>query len=101
MRYKTKLTIMLSSGKDAGTSLRTGVDVPESGIYSVSHSQHTLPQEVTLLQDQTFPRCSRCNEPVFYELVRSAPAGIPSRCGGFQVTLYALPELVSDDEIAS
>jgi hypothetical protein len=47
---------MTSSGKAKATNLRTGVAVPESGIYRVSHSQHRLPHEVTLLKDQQFPR---------------------------------------------
>lgn len=99
MKYKTKLTIMDSTGTAKGTSLRTGVNVPESGIYRTSHSQHHLPYEVTLLRDQKFPRCSRCSEAVFYELVRSAPAAY-SHPGAFTVTLYELPELLPDDELA-
>src|SRR3954465_2365379 len=72
-----------------------------AGIYRVSHPQHNLPLEVTLLKDQKFPRCSRCNEPVFYELLRSAPAVTSSHPDTFQVELYELPELLPDDEIAS
>ena len=93
MKYKSKVTVMAKR-----TNLRTGCTVPESGIYRVSHSLHRLPEEVTLLADQDFPRCSRCIEPVSYELVRSDPAAFASR--GFAVTLYELPEL-SDNEIAS
>ena len=100
MRYRTKFSVMTSAGKAKGASLRTGVAVSETGIYRVSHSQHSLPHEVTLLKDQTFPRCSRCSDPVFYELVRSAPAVVSHR-SSFQVALYELPELVPDDEIAS
>lgn len=99
MHYKTKLTIMDSTGTAKSTSLRTGVNVPESGIYRTSHSQHSLPHEVTLAKDQQFPRCSRCHEPVFFEMVRSAPA-TPSHSGAFAVTLYELPELLPDDELA-
>jgi len=101
MQYKTKLSMMASTGKAKDTSLRTGVAVPASGIYRVSHPQHNLPVEVTLLKDQKFPRCSRCNEPVFYELLRSAPAVTSSHPSTFQVELYELPELLPDDEIAS
>jgi len=99
MQYKTRLTIMDSTGTASGTSLRTDMNVPESGIYRASHAQHHLPHEVTLLKAQKFPRCSRCSEPVFYELVRSAPAA-PSYPGAFTVTLYELPELLPDDELA-
>jgi len=56
---------------------------------------------VTLLKDQKFPRCSRCSGPVFYELLRSAPAVTSSHPDTFQVELYELPELLPDDEIAS
>src|SRR5690348_1993855 len=56
---------MSSSGKASGTGLRTGVAVPKSGSYRVYHPQHSLPQEVTLLKDHSFPRCSRCGEPCF------------------------------------
>jgi len=90
---------MDSTGTAKGTGLRTSGEVPHSGIYRVSHSQHHLPSEVTLLKDQKFPRCSRCSEPVLYEFVRSAP-NIPSYPGGFTVTLYELPELLPDDELA-
>jgi len=99
MQYKTRLTIMDSTDRAKGTSLRTGVNVPESGIYRVSHSQHNLPYEVTLLKDQKFPRCSRCKEPIFYELLRSAPA-TSSHPSAFTVALYELPELLPDDELA-
>jgi hypothetical protein len=92
---------MASAGKAKDTSLRTGFAVPDSGIYRVCHSQHNLPLEVTLLKDQKFPRCSRCKEPVFYELLRSAPAVTSSHPSAFLVELYELPELLPDDEVAS
>lgn len=86
---------MGSPGTGKGNELRTGCTVPESGIYRVLHPQHRLPQEVTLLKDHLFPRCSRCTEPVYYTLERSAPAVIsPHR---FNVDLYQLPELAEDD----
>jgi hypothetical protein len=81
------------------SDLRTGCCIPESGIYRVLHSQHNLPSEVTLLKDHFFPRCSRCAESVYFELVRSAPAGLnPYR---FNVALYELPELAPDKPLAS
>ena len=96
--YRTKVTIMGSQGTGKGNELRTGGSVPASGIYRVSHPQHRLPTEVTLLKDQSFPRCSRCAEPVYYTLERSAPADIsPHR---FTVTLYELPELGEDESLA-
>jgi len=97
LKYRTKLTIMRSP--DARKSeLRTGCAVPQSGIYSVSHPQHRLPAEVTLLRDHTFPRCARCSDPVYYRLERSAPAFTDP--DHFSVTLYELPELSADESLA-
>jgi hypothetical protein len=79
------------------TELRTGCVVPDSGIYRVIHSQHRLPSEVTLIANQSFPRCSKCAEPVNFELVRSAP-DIGIRHSGFKVALYELPEVTGQDE---
>jgi len=76
--------------------LRTGCSVPDSGIYRVLHSQHSLPTAVTLIRNQSFPRCSRCAEPVYFELARSAPAaGNPH---GFNVMLYELPEVAGQPD---
>lgn len=79
------------------TSLRTGCSVVSSGIYRVVHSQHRLPEEVTLIAGQSFPRCSRCADPVYFELVKAAPE-IGSGKHGFHVTLYELPEVSPQDE---
>jgi hypothetical protein len=46
---------------------------------------------------ETFPRCSRCVEPVYFELIRPVRLqGMSST--GFTVTLYELPELAEDEE---
>jgi len=34
---------------------KTGQVVPHSGIYQVSHNEHRLPHEVTLLRANSFP----------------------------------------------
>jgi hypothetical protein len=60
------------------------------------HDAHRLPQEVTLLENQSFPRCSKCSEPVYFKLVRSAPAA--GRNPGFAVLLYELPELAEQED---
>lgn len=65
-----------------------GDKIPESGIYRVVHRDHRLPHEVTLLRDQLFPRCTRCEGSVYFELVRSAP---DITLAPFKVALYALP----------
>jgi len=62
---------------DAG--LKTGAPVPRSGIYSVRHSEHRLPEEVTLLRGEEFPRCAGCESPFLFRLRRELPnAGFDS-----------------------
>jgi hypothetical protein len=77
--------------------LRTGCAVPENGFYRVMHSQHRLPKEVTLLTNQPFPRCSKCGEPIYFELIRSARF-LGMNGSRFKVTLYELPELSDQDD---
>ena len=72
---------------------KTGHRIPESGIYKVTHLQHRLPHEVTLIKGETFPRCAKCGDLVSFELVHSAPdQGALST----SIHIYALPDL--DDE---
>jgi hypothetical protein len=61
------------------------------------HENHRLPSEVTLIVGQSFPRCSQCADPVYFELVRSAPVAIDSR-SGFSVRLYELPALPDNED---
>jgi hypothetical protein len=81
--------------------LRTGCSAPESGIYSVTHSQHRLPREITLIREQSFPRCCKCSDPVYFTLVRPARS-LDVNPHGFRMTLYELPELAEqqDESIA-
>jgi hypothetical protein len=72
---------------------RCGDKILESGIYRVVHSNHRLPHEVTLLCDQLFPKCTKCDDSVYFEMVRSAP---DITISPFRVALYALP--TADDE---
>ena len=72
---------------------RTGQAVPESGIYRVVHGEHRLPHEVTLLKDQTFPRCAKCADLVEFEPLALAPT-LGERRG--QIVLYELPEIDED-----
>ena len=72
--------------------LRTDDPVPENGFYRVLHSQHRLPKEVTLISGQLFPRCSKCAEPVHFELIRATRL-LGMNGSGFRVALYELPEL--------
>jgi hypothetical protein len=84
-------------GSARAKGLRTGCSIPESGIYRILHLEHRLPAEVTLLRNQPFPRCSKCSEPVYFELVRSAPT-VGSDGNGFMVALYGLPELADQQD---
>jgi hypothetical protein len=72
---------------------RCGEKILESGIYRVYHRNHRLAHEVTLLRDQLFPKCIKCEDSVYFELVRSAP---DITLAPFKVALYALP--VNDEE---
>jgi len=100
MRYRVGRFTLNSKGRESvarENDLRTGCSVPDSGIYRVLHSQHRLPGAVTLLRNQSFPRCSKCSEPVYFELERSAPAA-GSGPHSFNVMLYELPE--QDESLA-
>jgi hypothetical protein len=52
--------------------LKVGDEVPESGIYRVSHRQHRVPHEVTLLKGECFPPCQKCDGAVSFKMVRWA-----------------------------
>lgn len=68
----------------------SGQVVPISGIYTVTHAEHRLPHQVTLLQGQRFPACSKCGNEVRFEITRSV-AGLEERRE--QILLYTLPEI--------
>lgn len=78
-------------------NFRTGQKVPQSGIYRVTHAEHRLPHEVTLLKDARFPRCSKCKEAVTFRAISLAPKLDELR---ERVTLYELPDLGSENEAA-
>jgi hypothetical protein len=81
--------------KRKNETFRTGLKVPESGIYRVIHGEHRLPQEVTLLKGARFPRCSKCTQAVTFVAVSLVPRLDELR---ERVTLYELPDI--DDEAA-
>src|SRR5256885_14220300 len=66
---------------------KTGETVPHSGIYRVSHSEHRLPHEVTLLRANAFPPCSKCGNNVLFNLLRAVTVE------RFAITLNAIPEM--------
>lgn len=72
---------------------RTGQNIPESGIYRVTHDEHRLPHEVTLLKGAQFPRCSKCRHAVRFTAVSLAPRLDSLR---ERVTLYELPAINED-----
>ena len=74
-------------------TFKTGQLIPASGIYRIVHRQHRLPHIVTLLKNETFPRCIKCGNLVEFELVLAAEHYRNTEAG---VRLYALPDL--DDE---
>jgi hypothetical protein len=92
-KRKLRLVTSRHSMPKAKAQFSCGDKIPESGIYRVVHRDHRLPHEVTLLRDQLFPRCTKCERSVYFELVRSAP---DITLAPFKVALYALP--ATDDE---
>jgi hypothetical protein len=85
------------SKKSRTQVFRTGDKVIESGIYKVTHLEHRLPHEVTLLKDAEFPRCSKCKEAVTFSVIALAPRLDKIR---ERVTVYQLPELPVDSNAA-
>ena len=75
----------------------TGQHIPESGIYRVKHDQHRVPNEVTLLKGQDFPRCGKCGDRVLFELLVAAPDIYADP--DFKVVLYELPALSELEDI--
>ncbi len=51
----------------------TGQEVPASGIYKVTHDEHRLPHDVTLVAGQKFPSCGRCSSRVRFRLLKESP----------------------------
>ncbi len=49
--------------------------VPVSGVYRVEHNGHRVEHDVTMLEGETFPSCSVCNDGVRFTLKHRA-AGI-------------------------
>jgi hypothetical protein len=71
---------------------KTGQVVPYSGIYRVSHTEHRLPHEVTLLRANPFPPCSQCENNVNYQLLREVTVD------SFAITLNAIPPLAEETQ---
>jgi hypothetical protein len=96
MRRKAqKLRLLARHHMPEKNQFRCGEKILDSGIYRVVHGNHRLPHEVTLLRDQLFPRCTKCDDSVYFELVRSAP---DITLAPFKVALYALPLAEGEEE---
>lgn len=67
-----KITMFPTSTAMAEKRFRPGEQVPVSGVYAVVHTEHRPQHEVTLLENEMFPRCSACGEQVRFQLVRQA-----------------------------
>lgn len=74
--------------------------VRQSGIYRVRHKKHRLPHEVTLLRDQYFPRCAKCDTAVMFELVRAVIDESETALVSPRIYLYELPVIEDDTPIA-
>jgi len=81
-------------------SFRTGETILQSGIYRVIHRHHRLPHEVTLLRDEQFPKCGKCQDQVFFELVRGVVVAEEALLSCSPIRLYELPSLDGDQGIA-
>jgi hypothetical protein len=81
-------------------TFRTDEIVIQSGIYRVRHRKHRLPHEVTLLRDNTFPRCAKCKDPVIFELLQAAKDETDMTGFSTRIDLYELPVMDDEKDIA-
>lgn len=86
-KKSSKIHIVSKHSNASPQSFYSEQGISESGVYRVHHDQHGLPSEVTLRAGQSFPTCSKCSEPVRFELVRR----LVGEDTGFFVNLYTLP----------
>lgn len=90
-----------SSMRRRRPSFRTDEVVPQSGIYRVIHRKHRLPHEVTLLRDQQFPRCSKCQNAVVFELIQAAKMETEVMTDqSVRIYLYELPVFEEEQPVA-
>lgn len=77
-------------GKSRVHHLCAGELIPDSGIYTVFHSEHRFRGQVTLISGELFPRCTVCGPDVHFRLLRFAPEAMRnSELNG--VRLYEIP----------
>lgn len=83
-----------------GPIFRTEERIAQSGIYQVIHKKHRLPHEVTLLRDEQFPRCAKCQDAVKFRLVRGINPDAIELEHSPRISLYELPVFDDEKEIA-
>lgn len=79
----------LVKGEQVAPTLTTDAPIPHTGIYRVIHAEHRLPHEVILFKEEKFPRCSKCQDRVRFELVY--PAEEIYADSSFRVVVHELP----------
>jgi hypothetical protein len=71
---------------------KTGKRIPQSGIYEVTHGEHRLPHEVTLISGEIFPPCSKCANAVRFKLLR------PVTVDWGKIVLNEIPTLLDPEQ---
>ncbi len=65
------------------------------GNYAVYHEQHNLPESVTVLEGERFPKCEACEETVSFDLLEALPGLTRSQ---HPIVLNKLPVMPAEDE---
>lgn len=82
-------------------TFRTGERILQSGIYEVTHRKHRVPHEVTLLIDEMFPRCAKCQDAVKFRLLRAIQIKTDVTTEqSARIHLYELPVFEEDQPVA-
>ena len=56
----------------AEQAFQAGEEVPESGVYAVTHDHHRQKHFATVFKGDRFPACAQCGTAVRFVLSRSA-----------------------------
>jgi len=60
----------MQGASQAEQIFRSGDEVPESGVYTVTHEGHRLSHAATIFKGERFPQCVHCGTQVRFVLVR-------------------------------
>ena len=85
-------TLVTPEPKLSRTQYATGDVAPDTGVYHVTHGEHHLPEEITLVRGQNFPRCAECALAVSFGFLRPTQSVLPPGT----MTLNELPVLDDD-----